>query len=246
MPTLRELQAGFREALLGGAERVAAAAIRGDGLTPTARLAVYRHHVVTSLTAALESTYPVVARLVDPRFFRYAADRYIRERPPANPRLSEYGADFGDFLGAFEPSRHLEYLPDVARLECALNVAMQAPDMLPIAPETLREPVMLALHPSVTLLRSPWPLDAIWRANQPGAAEDTVDLACGGVLLQVWRWGDDAAFRRLTAGGFAFRDALRRGGQLADAAQAALAADASLDLAALIREVLDEEVLVPV
>jgi hypothetical protein len=36
---------------------------------------------------------------------------------------------------------------------------------------------MLALHPSVTLLRSPWQLDAIWRANQPGAAEDTVNLA---------------------------------------------------------------------
>jgi hypothetical protein len=72
---------------------------------------------------------------------------------------------------------------------------------------------MLALHPSVTLLRWPWQLDAIWRANQPGAAEDTGDLARGGVLLQVWRWGE-----------------MRR----------------SRGSPALIREVLDEEVLVPV
>ena len=165
MPTLRELQAGFRDALLGGDEHAAAAAVRGDGLGAAPRLAVYRHHVFTSLTAALESIYPVVVRLVDARFFGYAADQHIREHPPASPCLSEYGAELGDFLARFEPSRHLAYLPDVARLEWAMNAALHAPDVEPIAPKALRAPVTLALHPSVTLLRSPWPLDAIWRAN---------------------------------------------------------------------------------
>ena len=44
--------------------------------------------------------------------------------------------------------------------------------------------------------------------------------------------------------GFAFRDAFAHGGRLDDAAEAALAADAGADLAALIRELLDDEVLV--
>jgi hypothetical protein len=244
MPTLRELQASFRNALLGGNEEPAAVDVRGDGLGAAARLAVYRHHVFTSLTAALESIYPVVARLVDPRFFRYAADQYIRANPPASPCLSEYGADLAEFLARFEPSRHLAYLPDVARLEWAVNAALHAADAEAIAPEALRAPARLALHPSVTLLQSPWPLDAIWRASQSEAESGAVDLDAGGVLLQVWRGGDEVVFRRLSVAGFALRDALTRGGRLNDAAEAALAADAGADLAALIRELLDDEVLI--
>jgi hypothetical protein len=244
MLTLRELQAGFRDALLGGGEHAAAAAVRGDGLGAAARLAVYRHHVFTSLTAALESTYPVVVRLVDARFFRYAADQYIRAQPPASPCLSEYGAELGDFLGRFAPCRHLAYLPDVARLEWAMNAALHAPDVEPIAAEALRAAVTLALHPSLTLLQSPWPLDAIWRANQPDAERDAVDLDAGGVFLQVWRADDEVVFRRLSAAGFAFRHALACRGRLDAAAEAALAADAGADLPALIRELLDEQVLV--
>ncbi len=138
MPMLRELQAGFRDALLGGDEHAAEATVRGDGLGAAARLAVYRHHVFTSLTAALESTYPVVGRLVDARFFRYVADQYIREHPPVSPCLFEHGAELGDFLARFEPCRHLAYLPDVARLEWAMNAALHAPDVEPIAPEVSR------------------------------------------------------------------------------------------------------------
>jgi hypothetical protein len=244
MPTLRELQAGFRDALLGGDEHAAAATVRGDGLGAAARLAVYRHHVLASLTAALESTYPVVVRLVDARFFRYAADWYIRVHPPTGPCLSEYGAELGDFLRHFEPSRHLTYLPDVARLEWAMNAALHAPDVEAIAPDALLASSTLALHPSVTLLQSPWPLDTIWRANQPDAEDDAVDLDAGGVLLQVWRADDDVVFRRLSTAEFAFRDALARSGRLDTAAEAALAADPGADLAALIRALLDEQMLV--
>src|SRR5512132_3021200 len=89
MPTLAELQGAFGQALLGGDEQRAAALVLGDGLTPESRLGVYRHHVFTTLTAALKSTYPVVCRLVDERFFGYAADRYIRSHPPEGPCLVE-------------------------------------------------------------------------------------------------------------------------------------------------------------
>jgi len=114
MSTLRELQHDVRDALLGSAEATVGE-IAGDGVTPAARLAVYRHHVLTSLTAALEATFPVVVRLVDQRFFRYACDAYVRAEPPAGPCLFEYGATFPDFLAAFPACRQLAYLPDVAQ-----------------------------------------------------------------------------------------------------------------------------------
>ena len=60
MPLLRELQAAVGEALLGGPTEAAAAQILEDGLRPQARLDIYRHHVFTTLTAALQATYPVV------------------------------------------------------------------------------------------------------------------------------------------------------------------------------------------
>jgi hypothetical protein len=233
-----------RAALLDGDEQAAVAAIRGGGPSAAARLAIHRHHVVQSLTRALESTFPVVVRLVDPRFFRYAADRYVRSHPPAAPCLFEYGAAFPEFLAEFEPVRALAYLPDVARLEWAMNAALHAPDAEPLAPRALDVSAPVGLHPSMALLASRWPIDAIWRANPPRGEDVAVDLAAGGARLQVWRHGDDVFFRSLSAPAFAFRAALATSGMLDAAAEAALAIDAGVDLAALVRDLLVEQVLV--
>ena len=81
MSSLRELQAGVRAALLADDERGVAPDVVDDGLSASARLAVYRHHVFTTLSAALEATYPVVCRLVDRRFFGWIADQYVRAHP---------------------------------------------------------------------------------------------------------------------------------------------------------------------
>ena len=236
----------MRAALLDGDEQAAVAAIRGGAPSAVSRLAIHRHHVAQSLTRALESTFPVVVRLVDPRFFRYAADRFVRSHPPVGPCLFEYGAAFPAFLAAFEPARALAYLPDVARLEWAMNAALHAPDVEPLAPCALDVSTPVGLHPSMALVASGWPIDAIWRANQPGGDDVAIDLAAGGAQLQVWRHGDDVLFSSLSPAAFAFRAALATSGMLDAAAEAALAIDASVDLAALVRDLLEEQVLVSV
>ena len=77
----------------------------------------------------------------------------------------------------------------------------------------------------------PWPVDRIWRANQPGADPDaTVDLAAGGAWLEVRRFEDEPAFRRLAPAAYAFRAALAEGRPLAAAAEAGLAGDPAFDL----------------
>lgn len=250
MSSLRELQSGFRAALLAGDEQHIAPHVVGDGLGASARLAVYRHHVFTSLTAALESTYPMVCRLVDRRFFGWVADGYIRAHPPAGPCLFEYGAEFPAFVAAFEACAHLPWLADVARLEWAMTVAQHAPDAVPLDPETWRTlaPAALArltlpFDPSITLLQSAWPIDAIWRANQPGANGD-VDLDAGAARLQVRRLGDDVVFHTLPPATFALRAALAAGRTLEDAVTQAFDVTPSFDLAAEIRALLDERLLV--
>src|SRR5262245_47902022 len=172
MAALRELQRDLRAALLGADPAPAAGAVLDDGLTAEARIGIYRHHVFATLTAVLQAAFPVVCRLVDERFFGYAADRYIRLDPPSGPCLLEYGESFPAFLAEFPPCRELPYLADVARLEWAVHRAPGAPEHDPMTAETLRAvaperagDLTIALDPSCTLLASRWPIDRIWRAN---------------------------------------------------------------------------------
>ena len=156
IPTLLELQMQLRRAVLGGDTAALAAAISGDGLDPAARLQIYRNHAFGTLGAALEGAFPVVCRLVDKRFFAYAAHEYLREHPPHSRCLVEYGADFPDFLAGFEPCADLPYLADVARFEWGLDMAATMREAAPLPIEALaavprENAACLALHlqPSV-------------------------------------------------------------------------------------------------
>ena len=252
MSALRDTQAAFRAALLGDEPAAALRDISGDGLAPEARLAIYRHHVAETLSDLLRAVYPVVYRLVDARFFAYAADRFIAAHPPTSPCLFEYGEAFADFLANFAPCRDLTYLPDVARLEWALNRAEHADDdtaldvrLLGGVPADDFDRLTFRVHPSMTLLRSPWPIDRIWRANQPDAGPDTtVDLQSASASLQVWRRGDDVVLRALSAADFAFRLALADGRTLGASAQIASSADPGFDLTASLTALFHDDVLI--
>src|SRR5258707_6473995 len=137
MSTLLELQMRLRRAVLGGDTAEIVSAIQGDGLDAAARLGIYRHHAFTTLGDALQGTFPVVCRLVDKRFFAYAAHEYLREHPPHSRYLVEYGADFADFLAGFVPCQDMPYLADVARFEWALNIAATVREATPPQPQTL-------------------------------------------------------------------------------------------------------------
>ena len=244
MPSLSEIQRAFRSALLGGDATSAAAAVAPDGLRTAARLDIYRHHVATSLTHVLEDTYPVVRRLVDPRFFGYAAGVFIRRHPPTGPCLFEYGEGLAAFLVEFPPCRALRYLPDVARLEWALHLAHHAPSTPMVSPTAIATvppddlpKLRLRFHPSVRLLTSPYPVDQIWWANQPGAdPEAVVDLGAGAAHLMTYRRFGDAVWEHLAPSSYTFRASLAGGAPLGQAAEVALGLHEEFDLALELRE----------
>jgi len=120
-----------------------------------------------------------------------------------------------------------------------MHRALHAPDTAPLGPEALRSVapetaggLVFTLDASLSLLASRWPIDAIWRANQPDAAEQgaAVDLRAGGVALEVRRHGDEVGFRVIAPAVHAFRRALADGRPLAVATEQALAADRAFDL----------------
>src|SRR5262249_7867346 len=145
---------------------------------------------------ALRLSFPAVQKLVGVDFFECAARVFAHERPPVTVFLDEYGSDFPDFLECFAPAASLVYLPDVARLEWAVTRALHAPDIAPLDPARLAEipssdhdRVRFVPHPSVSLIESAYPVDAIWRAvlAQDDAALAAIDLATGTVRGLVER-----------------------------------------------------------
>jgi|SRR5271163_2190115 len=253
--TLLELQTRIGRAVLGG--NIAdiadiadiakiAEIIEGDGLDPMARLGIYRNHAFATLGVALKAIFPVVCRLVDERFFAYAAHEYLREHPPLSRCLVEYGADFADFLAGFRPCKDLPYLADVARLEWALHIAAtvrEAPalqvDALAAIPADRTGYIGFRLQPSVSYFASPWPIDTIWRANQEDEVPP-IDLAGGRTNLEIRHAGETVAWRRLDPGTLVFRMALADGLVLAAAITNARRRDPKFDVITALQRVLSE------
>jgi hypothetical protein len=237
---LNDLQRAMRERVLDRSpDRLDAELldrIDGFGLAPSQRLQVYRNNCLISLTEALKATFPVLHRLVGDGYFRTAAVAFIQAHPPQEPRLCAYGGAFAAFLESYPPASTLVYLPDVARLEWALNAAWHARDANALTPADMARAAecdtVLQLHPACRLLESRWPIERIWRANQPdGDADALIDLDQGGGLLLVYRQEFDVALAAITRGEFVMLQRFAEGATIESAAGDALAADPSCDLA---------------
>ena len=121
-------QAAFHAALLD-AGLPAPPGLTGPMGAPVGnRFNVYRNNVVMSLTEALQSSFPVVQKLVGEEFFAAMAGLYLRQHPPSSPLLMYYGERMPAFLAGFAPAQRHGYLPDIARLELALRQSYHAAD----------------------------------------------------------------------------------------------------------------------
>ena len=240
MRSLRELQQDFADALAGPEHPVPAFAPTPGG-SATERFAIYRRAVHANYFNALSATYPVVRRLVGTAFFRAAVNAYVRAHPSLCGDLNVYGDAFGAFLAHYAPAVDLVYLPDVARLEWAIDEAQRATDTarapglvlaaLSLVPAERLTGLRFRLAPSCRLVGSDYPVLRIWRVNQPDYdGDDRVGLDESADRLLVRRDARGATLERLSAGEFAWLSALQAGATLAGAIEAAQGADASFDL----------------
>jgi hypothetical protein len=208
--------------------------IYGDGFDPSARLSIYRNNVVARLTDALSATYPVVCKLVDRRFFAYAADIFIQRNLPAGACLVEYGADFPSFLAEFPPAAKLKYLPDVARLEWNIHRVLRFVRHQGISIAALGEvrgdPARISLHitPSIRFVASPYAIDQIWMAHQGDETWVDLRLSHAGVHLQV-SGGDGLRLVNLPPPSWEFRSRLADGETLGKACAMATAISSEFD-----------------
>jgi len=238
MRSLSELQRSFAAAtIFSDRTALASLGIVAGGLDPAERIGIYRSNVLGNYRKALSATYPVVQALVGPAFFGAAVEAFVRAHPSRRGDVNRYGGELARFLAAYPPARALPYLADVARLEWAIDQANIAADAdaldlesLARVPESALGSLVFTLHPSVSLVVSPYPILRIWQANQAGHEDQRVDLGEGGDALLVARGAEGIGIHRLAPGMHALLLALGRKATLAEALERAIAAEPSFDL----------------
>lgn len=231
-----EIEGLFARAVLDTDAVVPEAVARKTGTTPSRRFGVYRNNVYASLIDILAARFSVTARLVGDEFFRAMARVYVQEEPPSSPVLLRYGAGFADFIAAFPPAAPVPYLADVARLEWAWHRAYHAADVEALSLEAMQEATSrvdhatLTLHPSLSVVRSAYPMVTIWELAGREGESEPARLPADREDALVVRPKLDVEVRRLPEGGADFVLALQRGANLQNAAGAATAAAPGFDL----------------
>lgn len=239
-PSLLELQRAVCRSVVARDDAEAGPYIIADGIDPAARLGIYRNTFASVLANALRLSYPAVHRLVAAGCFEGLARLFVEEQPPQCANLDDYGAGFTEFLKRSAPVAALTYLPDVARLEWAVNRALHAHDTEPLdivrlaaLTEGDEVRVRFAPHPSAGLVRADHPADRIWRAvlAQDDAALAAIDPTEGPVWLLVHRAETGVEVSRLSEGAWCFTAALFAGRALHEALDEARCAEAQATLA---------------
>lgn len=233
---LSEIQRKFSAALLDPDRPPPAGVLGRHGKTDERRFAVHRNNLFVGLAEALAARFPVCQRLVGEEFFRAMARAYAAKHRPRSPVLISYGDDFPDFIRGFTPANEVPYLADMAQLEVARSSAYHAAEATPLRTETIAcvrsEDLIetrLGLHPSVRLVRSPYPVATIWAAHQEGSHIEPPALWEAEEVL-VLRPEADVLMHRLPVGGHSFITALLAGQTLAEAGAAGLSECKDFDL----------------
>ena len=252
MPSLRELQSDFLDALLSGElERVAPLLTR-SGAEPARRVGVYRSNVQGNFIDSLRSTFPAIWRLVGEDYFRQTAREFQKSHPSRSGDLLHVGRGFPDYLAELHRDDQYGYLADVARLEWLCEEVLLAAEHPPLDLERLRllapsayDALRFELHPALRLFESPFAALRIWEANAASEEEpEVIDLGSGPDRLAVMRQRLKLKFYPLSRGEYRFLSALRDGAAFGAAIENGSACDEEFDAGAALQRFVAAEIIV--
>jgi hypothetical protein len=219
--------------------------------SPEQRLQVYRNNFLISLREALAGVYPVIRKLVGDEFFQHVTREYVRQHPSRSGNLHDFGDEVANFLQDFRGLEALPYLADVARLEWAYHQVFHTSEQrvlnigeLASLDEAQTAGLVFQVSSGCVFFASDYPVLSIWQANQDDNEEMTVSLDEGGDQLVVMRDGQQIEFHSLPAGVFTLLESLAQNKPFAQACEHALNLDANCDIAAALRFLVQEKIVV--
>ncbi len=248
---LSEVQKRFKDTMLDHPKALddpAAdfAALFNEGDIPLpARLKVYRNNIIGSLTDVMIASHPLLEKLVGHEFLEMMARSFILENPPTHGCLNMYGGGFDTFIENFELAKALPYLPDMARLEIAMNEAYYAKEDDPLKAEELAsttpEKLQLKLRQNIRLVSSKYPVHDIRDFCIEDDPEKTMNVDTGGVKLMVYRPQLETKIVRLENDEYHMLSALKEKMTMDDAVESTLNTHESFDFQGFLQRQIELE-----
>jgi len=248
--SLRETQRAFCDAVLSGQAGGMAELLRNKGIPAGQRMQIYRNNNRIGFHATLQATYPVIERLGGADWFQQNAQEYQLRFPSRCGDLQYLGQHYPGFLKKELAGTDYEYFADVAALEWAYQEVLTSADSKPLDPARLGNVapddhgrLVFALRPELRLIASPYPLLAIWKANQAGAKTASTDeaeirLDAGDSRILLIRRHDHIELRELPPASFALLQQFVRKVALGTATDAVAANYADFDLGSTLQQLL--------
>lgn len=178
---------------------------------PRARrgLQAHRAHAAALAERALASFFPTVAQWLGPPAFAAMAQAFWQACPPVRGDVAQWGGALPDFIAAAADLAAEPGLPDLARLEWAVQQADMAADAgeagtgLDLLATADPLGLWLQLPPGTAVLSSPHPVATIWLAHRSAAADRFAPVRQalaqgGGEHALIWRQGWRAQVHLLT------------------------------------------------
>jgi hypothetical protein len=184
LPSLAEIQLALARRILGGdAPELDAWIAVPRGVDAAERLSAYTNGYPARIEESLREMYPALLHILGDRTFAELAERYLPHVPADEPNLNFVGSALPGFMAQDLLTRDLPFLPDLARLEWAVNDCFHAHLADPFdatacadwTPEGWSR-VCIDFQPGVALVRSPWPVHALRECRHVAREDVDVDL----------------------------------------------------------------------
>ncbi|MEO7496413.1 MAG: DUF692 family multinuclear iron-containing protein [Massilia sp.] len=216
-------------------------------------LALYRGNQRAAWEKALSAVYPVVRSMVGEEFFSGMSWAYGVAHPSVDADLNRFGGKLAEFMQGLAALQDYPYLPDMARLEWALQRAHYAADVAPLTSAQLAEltpgqleTARFGLHPACSVLHSAWAIPALWHSHQAGGDQAFPARLEVASYYLVGRPGWQAELLVSDPAAHAAFRALADGANFGRALDAAFDLNAQFDVAAYLQQWLRLGVLVEV
>jgi hypothetical protein len=218
MSALAHLQGEFQDYLLRGDTAVEARVVGSARVPVATRLGIYAGAYRSRLAEALESNYPVLAKLLGETDFAALAADYIAAHDSPFFSIRYYGDALAKFLATREDYAAAPVLRELAEWEWAMTTVFDAADAAPLGPDDLaRIPppqwaqLRFRWHPSVQRLTLWWNVPQLWQALSDDGERPTTTLAAAPQQWLLWREDLTTYFRSLPKTEASMLDAARSG-----------------------------------
>lgn len=218
MNSLAHLQRALQAHVLEGRNDIADAIDESPSIPASTRLGVYSDAYRLRLIEALESNFPVLAKLLGTEGFSRMAQQYCVTHPSRHFSIRWFGHQLADFLTVFPDYREQPWFAELASWEWRVAAAFDAADaslltidhLGGIAPEEW--PALRFIpHPSLRRLALTTNVAAIVKAAANDESLPTPQLLNHRVEWMIWRKELLVQYRSLAAPEATALDALIKG-----------------------------------